>query len=248
MAYNDKLTCFRHGEPKAKRFRVFAHPWIASSASGLLAMTVVMLFLSGICFAPAHASIALLSPTQQDKLHRIEAYLSGLDSIVADFIQASPEGDIVSGAFYFRRPDKMRWQYDPPTPILMVTRGRFLTFYDYELDQVNDIPLDDTLIGFLARKDIRFDDSVKVIAMEEEAGAIRVRLVKSDRPDEGMLTLEFSDDPLLIRNIIVRDAAGQETTVALNNARFGIELADELFVFRDPRLGGAGPGGKRRRN
>ncbi len=191
----------------------------------------------------------LLSPAQQETLRRVEEYLSALDTIVADFVQVSPQGGITSGKFYFRRPNQMRWQYDPPTPILMVTRGDYLTFYDYELDQVNDIPLSDTLIGFLVRKKIRFDDKVRVISVEDEDGVIKVQLIQKKSPDEGTLTLEFSNSPLLLRNIIIRDAAEQETTIALNNARFGIELDDELFIFRDPRLGGAGPAKhKRKRN
>lgn len=197
---------------------------------------------------PQSASgVSLLSPRQQTTLRRLEDYLTGLTTIAADFVQVSPQGEVVSGKFYFRRPGKMRWQYDPPTPVLMVTRGDFLTYYDYELDQVSDFPLNETLIGFLTRENIRFDTSVEVVSLEQDAGSIRVQLVQKSKPEEGRLTLEFSDSPLLLRNILIRDAAGQETTIALNNARFGIELDNGLFEFRDPRLSGSGPGGRHKR-
>ena len=54
---------------------------------------------------------------------------------------------------------------------------------------------------------------------------------------DGQLMLEFSDKPLLIRNMVVTDATQQQTTVSLNNARFGVPLDEELFDFRDPRKG-----------
>ncbi len=62
-------------------------------------------------------------------------------------------------------------------------------------------------------------------------------MAQRDKPDDGELTLEFSDHPLLLRNMVVRDATNQVTTVSLNHARFGVKLDPELFIFRDPRKG-----------
>lgn len=136
------------------------------------------------------------------------------------------------------RPGKLRLQYDPPTPILMVTSGDYLVYYDHELGQVNYIDMDDTLVGFLARPQVRFDDSVKVVDLTQINNSIRVTILQSEKPKDGMLTLELSDNPLQIRNMIVTDSAGQITTVSLNNAKFGVKLDADLFRFKDPNLGG----------
>lgn len=172
-------------------------------------------------------------------LTRIEKYLSGISTIVADFNQVAPNGELTSGKFYLKRPQQMRWQYSPPTPILMVTRGDYLTYYDYELDQVSDIPLQDTLLGFLSQKKISFaDKAVKIVGVEQEPGVIRISLIQSDKPDDGTLTLQFSDKPLRLYNMQVMDATGQTTSINLNNARFDQKLTDEVFAFKDPRVGG----------
>jgi outer membrane lipoprotein-sorting protein len=168
-------------------------------------------------------------------IESVENYLSGLTTIVADFTQVAPDGSLTSGKFFLQRPGKMRWQYNPPTPVLMVADGKELVFYDYELEQVSHIPLDSTLIGFLAQEKIRFDDSVGIQNIEEEAGVIRITLAQKDKPKDGQLMLEFSNNPLLIRNMVVTDATNQMTTVSLNNARFGEKVDKELFIFRDPR-------------
>ena len=122
-------------------------------------------------------------------------------------------------------------------PVLMIANHGELIYYDYELDQVSHIPLDETLAGFLAQDNIRFDPkTIKILEQTAQDGVIRIRLTQKERPDEGELTLEFSDAPLQLRNMIVKDASGQETNVSLNNARFGIPLENKLFIFRDPRI------------
>ncbi len=49
------------------------------------------------------------------------------------------------------------------------------------------------------------------------------------------MSLEFSDTPLALRNMIITDATGATTRIALQNAEFGLALDNALFVFKDPR-------------
>jgi len=189
----------------------------------------------------ANPSATFLSPSEiaknQATIGRLQEYLSGLTTIVSDFTQVAPDGTLTSGKFYLERPGKMRWQYNPPTPILMVSNGSELVYYDVELEQVSHIPLDQTLIGFMAQDKIRFDSKIGIESLTVDAGTIRITLAMRDKPDDGQLTLEFSDNPLLIRNMVIRDSTNQVTTVSLNNARFGVKLDKELFIFRDRQHG-----------
>lgn len=172
-------------------------------------------------------------------LTRVQDYLNGITTIAADFTQIAPTGDLTGGKFYLKRPGKMRWQYSPPTPILMVANGGQLVYYDYELEQLTYIPMDSTLGSFLAQEKIDLSDQfVKITKFEENPGVIRLTLTQRDKPEAGSLTLEFADTPLVIRNMVITDAGGQVTTVALNNARFGEPLDKKLFVFVDPRKSG----------
>ena len=178
----------------------------------------------------AHAS------SSQATVKRLENYLTELGTLVADFTQIAPDGAIASGTFFLQRPGKMRWQYDPPNPILMLSNGSYLTYYDYELEQVNDIPLDETLAGFLARPDIRFSsDAIRIVDLREGAGSIRITLQQVNDPENGTLTLEFADKPLELKNIVLMDKLQQVTRIALSNQRYGQELDASLFTFDDPR-------------
>jgi len=171
----------------------------------------------------------------KETIKRLQDYLTNLTTIISDFTQIAPDGTLTNGKFYLQRPGKMRWQYNPPTPILMVSNGSELVFYDYELEQSSHIPLDRTLIGFLAQEKITFDGLVGITELTKQAGVIRISLSQHEKASDGQLMLEFSDKPLLLRNMVIRDATKQVTTVSLNNARFGVKMDPELFIFREPK-------------
>ena len=124
----------------------------------------------------------------------------------------------------------------PPTPVLLVSDGDTITYYDSDLGQVNYIALDDTLAGFLARKDVRLESApTKITDFKAEADVIRITIVERTDPAKGALTLEFVDRPLQLKFMTVKDASGNVTRVQLQGAEYGMKLDPALFVFKDPR-------------
>jgi outer membrane lipoprotein-sorting protein len=202
-----------------------------------LVMLALLPFVS--VAAEVKPSISFLSDAQNAShlatVTRVQNYLSNLTTLVSEFTQTAPDGSIASGKFYLQRPEKMRWQYNPPTPILIVANGSELVYYDSELEQISYIPLGSTLIGFLAEDKISFDKSVGITSFYENAGVIRIGVAQRDKPSDGNLVLEFSDKPLILRSMVVTDAGGQITNVSLNNAEFGARIDSKLFDFKDPR-------------
>ncbi len=206
---------------------------------------VLLIFALWLACFPALAAEApiVVRPyalSVQDKavLARVERYLSSLHTVRAEFIQASPNGDVSSGLFYLQRPGKLRMEYNPPVPVLMVASGGDVVYFDKELDQVSRISLESTLVGFLARDQVMFDDTVIITALKYSNASLRISLVQSRRPKDGALTLEFSDKPLIMRSMVVTDSSGQTTTVSIHNAQFNLPLDKALFIFKDPHLGG----------
>ncbi len=175
---------------------------------------------------------ATLSDRQRALLTRIEDYLNTIDTVQSRFVQVSSDGQVAEGLFYLSRPGDLRIEYDPPLPILMVTSGSFLVYYDTELKQATHIPIATTPAGILVEEQIRLNDSaLRVLGVEENANTVRVTLSRADDPDAGTLTLLFTDAPLLLRQWTVIDAQGIQTDFALNNPRFGVVLDPALFQF-----------------
>jgi outer membrane lipoprotein-sorting protein len=61
-----------------------------------------------------------------EDVKRVEAYLNGIRTLQSRFLQISNNGGAAEGALYLARPGRLRLDYDPPVPILLVTNGSFL--------------------------------------------------------------------------------------------------------------------------
>jgi outer membrane lipoprotein-sorting protein len=207
-----------------------------------------VLFGAAALFAlpPRHALAGPAALTAQDRadLRRIEAYLNGLTTLEARFVQVTNGTDLVEGIFYLKRPGRMRLEYDPPIPYLYVADGNWLTFYDADLEQRSDAPLGSTIADFITREDVRLSGDVTVTGMRRGQNLISVSLVQTSDPEAGTMTLNFTAEPIMLQSWTVRDAQGVTTQVDLTGMIPGVELANSLFVA--PRKGfGEGNGSRR---
>ncbi len=178
---------------------------------------------------------AMLSEDDRAWLTRTEDYFNSIHTIRAGFFQTSSEGGGAEGEFYLRRPGRLRVEYLPPTPVLIVGDGIFLHFHDTELGQVSDWPIFDTPLGAISDDEVRFNEDLVVTDFLRRSGSLAITLVKREDPGLGSLTLFFSEAPMELKQWKVIDAQGLVTTVALFNIETNIDLDAKLFVFDDPR-------------
>lgn len=199
--------------------------------------TLPALFLVTVFVSSAIAETAKpaqLSDDQRQTIKRVEDHLSSIKTMQAKFLQVASSGSFAEGQLYLSRPGKIRFEYAPPTPILIVSSGLVVTYFDRELEQVTQILLKATPLEFLVRENLKLSGDVTVTKFEQRRGILRITVQETDSPEEGAITLAFSEAPLALRQWVVRDAQGVATTVTLNNARVGIKLDPELFRFEAP--------------
>ncbi len=177
-----------------------------------------------------------LSPEDHADIARVEEYLNGIRTLRARFLQIADNGAAAEGTLYLLRPGKLRLEYDPPVPILMVANGRFLIHYDKELKAVTHLPINSTPAGLLVRDRIRLSGDVTATRVERGPGSLRVTLVQTEDPQAGRITLVFSERPFALSNWQVVDAQGNTTRVALIDPHAGIPLDPALFRFTDPGM------------
>jgi outer membrane lipoprotein-sorting protein len=211
-----------------------AQPTHAWRVSAMLTLWVAMVLLALVIARSAHAEMDLLKHAKD--IARVENYMSNITTLKTDFTQVAPDGGIATGIFYLQRPGKMRWQYAPPSPVLIVSDGDTLTYFDAELDQVNYVDVDDTLAGFFAQKHIKLNgEATELVGFSAKANMIRATLQKRDDPEQGQLTLEFTDGPLNLVGFTSTDTAGNVTRIAMHDVAYGMPLEARLFAFEDPR-------------
>jgi len=178
---------------------------------------------------------AKLSPADTKDLLRIEAHLNEIKVLRASFVQVSSNGKVATGKLILERPGKMRLEYDPPAPIMLIANGDFLVYFDKELQQTTHFFVDKTPLGFLLKNEIKLSGDITVTKFSRGHNTLIVSISKSKDPEKGSIAVVFSDKPLALKKWIVKDAQGIKTTVSLNNPE-RITKADpnlfDLSIFR----------------
>ncbi len=185
--------------------------------------------------APAPAKV--LSEEDQAAVDTIQSYLNELTTVQGRFIQSNADGSYVEGDFFLERPGRMRFDYDPPSPFLLVADGSDFIYVDRKLQQVTYLPLSQTPAYFLLREEFSFGEGLRLTDFRHEAGLYRLRVIQDDEPDAGSIVLTFTDRPLSLRQWTVIDAQGASTRVTLVQPQFGMPVERDLFRFVNPWRG-----------
>jgi len=194
------------------------------------------LLLAVVSLAPlsAHAALEPRSPQEQVDIARVESYLNGIKTLKAHFFQVAGDGGTSQGTAWLDRPGRMRFQYEPPAPFLLIAGHGVLTFNDSSLQQTSNIPLSRTPLGILLAENVTLNGSVTVTNIQRLPGQLQLTLVRTDSPGDGSLTLIFADNPLALRQWVVVDAQRRETHVTLSDVRLGGSFDPALFEQLSP--------------
>ncbi len=187
--------------------------------------------------AVAQTRAAVLGDADVATLKQVATYLNGLRAIQARFLQVGPDGATTQGTLWLERPGRMRFQYDKPSPLLLVASGGTVVFHDSQLDQTTNIPVGQTPLGLLLADSITLSGDVTVTEFDHPPGQFLVTLVRSRTPGDGSLTLAMNADPLALVGWSVVDAQGRETHLRLSELRPGGPYDPSLFVFKDAEDG-----------
>jgi outer membrane lipoprotein-sorting protein len=204
--------------------------WSLKGAAALALSSLALPLRLAPALAAAPPPAAQLTEQDLADVHRIEAYLNGIKSLKARFQQYSQNGGLVYGNIYLRRPGRLRIEYDPPVPVLIVADGTWASFYDTELDELNQAPLGSTPAWFLLRDPVSLTDGVTITSLKRAPGAMQIEMYQTRDPDAGQVRLIMTDQPIELRQWYIVDASNKEVHVGLDKVEIGIPLSNNLFV------------------
>ncbi len=194
------------------------------------------LLLAGLAGLPLLPTAAQAQAADRAVLARVEAYLNALRTLRARFLQVADNGASAQGTAWIWRPGRMRFDYDPPEPILLVASGGQVMMYDRELRQPSTVPTSSTPLGILLREQIRLSGDITVTGLERRGGFLHVALHRTNAAAEGRLTLTFQEEPMELRQWTVVDAQGRRTQVTLYELDTTTRPDPRIFDFNDPRF------------
>lgn len=189
---------------------------------------------------PAQTPPALvLPPPAAGDLQKAVAALRGISTLRADFVQTGNGGQRVAGVLTMKQPGRIRFQYAPGVPMLILCDGRALTVIDYEVNQVQRWPIGNSPLGALLdpRRDVaRFGKLQPTV----DPGVISIEVRDRSHPEYGVITLIFerrasAPGGLELAAWVSLDSQNKRTYIRLTNHRYGVAAPDSLFTFLDTR-------------
>jgi len=167
-------------------------------------------------FKPGAATA--LDGDRRSLVSRLSAYLSSVQTMVGDFVQVGPDGQRTRGQFYIQKPGRVRFEYQPPSPIDIVADGESVAVRDRKLATQDVYPLSQTPLRFLLKQRIDLLRDTNIVGVYSDDTFATV-VIEENHPLVGTnrLMLMFDAKDLQLKQWIVTDPQGYDTTVAVYN-------------------------------
>ncbi len=178
------------------------------------------------------ALIALALPAQAAKisLAEISGYLNKLTTAEAEFTQINADGSIGTGRLLIKRPGRVRFEYAPPDKSLVMAGGGQVAIFDAKSNQPPEqYPLSRTPLNLILAENVDLGRARMVVGHVEDGNTTRVRAQDPEHPEYGSIEMVFTDNPVELRQWVITDDAGGQTTVILGEMKKGGNLASSLF-------------------
>lgn len=174
-----------------------------------------------------------LDAEQQVTLRKINTYLNALNTMRGRFTQLGPSGEFTEGDFYLQRPGKIRFEYSPPNPILVIADGFWVGIEDRKLRDTQKYPLAATPLRLLLEKHVDIGREARIVGFKEQGGDTVLTLEARSRTTPGRLTLVLGGPSFALKQWIVIDAQGLRTEVSLFDLVADVQLDPKLFWIND---------------
>ncbi|MDE2266742.1 MAG: outer-membrane lipoprotein carrier protein LolA [Alphaproteobacteria bacterium] len=202
--------------------------------ANLFLLGILATGLGGAGQPPPQRPIVLTAADRAD-LDRVSAYLNSIHTLTGDFIQIDPDGQIDQGRFYIQKPGRVRFEYKPPNPVLIVSDGTTVAVVNRKLNTVDRYPLSATPLDLVLSDDIDLSHDNEVMAVKRQPGELTIEARSSTNRTKSNISLVFADPVLELRQWTVIDDQGQTTTVALRDLDQGATIDGQMFVLKGTR-------------
>jgi outer membrane lipoprotein-sorting protein len=167
---------------------------------------------------------------QQLSLPQISDYLNQLQTAQGGFTQINDDGTLSTGQIYIKRPGRIRFEYNPPQESLVMAGGGQLAIFDPRANTGPDrYPLSQTPLNVILQRNVDLTAARMVTGTVSDGTTTTVTVQDPDNPQYGNIQLVFTANPVALRQWIITDDLGNQTTMVLNDLTTGAAIGDIMF-------------------
>lgn len=131
------------------------------------------------------------------------------------------------------RPGKVRFDYDDPVPLVLVSDGTTVALQDSELETTDRVPLASTPLSLLLSSTLDFEKEAEVVDVRRTGDRTNITLRDKTGEMEGTLTVVLDASNNALTGWRTVDANGGRTSVLLSGVETGAKLNPRLFLLKD---------------
>ena len=175
-------------------------------------------------------ALALPAAAERISLGALSRYLNGFETAKAQFTQINADGTLSTGTLYMHRPGRVRFEYDPPDNALVLAGGGQVAVFDPKSNTPPEqYPLSRTPLSLILARTVDLGRSGMVVAHDSDGPTTSVTAQDPEHPEIGTIRLVFTADPVELRQWVITDDVGAQTTVVLGALEKGVSLGSGLF-------------------
>ena len=168
--------------------------------------------------ATGSTNASAFNATQVAQVNKVSQYLSSVQQLRGNFVQVGPDGNRIRGEFYIQKPGKVRFEYDPPSPIEIIADGQSVVVRNSKLATQDLYPLSQTPLRFLLSDRIDLLRDTNVVGVRSDEAFVTVVIEEKQAlvgTSRLMMMVGAKDNQL--KQWTVTDPQGFDTTVVVSN-------------------------------
>lgn len=215
---------------------------LAALAAALALPAAAQQLRPRLATAEAPPALVVLDGAARDAaLAQADGVLNSVTRLQGHFVQNSPDGSRAAGMFYMQRPGRLRFEYDPPATMLIVSDGSVVAMRDRALRTTERTPLRSTPLNLILRTHVDLAHDARITRVARQGDWLLITARDRSGQTDGAITLDFYGPNAELRSWEVVDATGAHTRIALSDLTQPASFDNRLFRLEDMIEGHSGP-------
>ncbi|MDC3017458.1 outer-membrane lipoprotein carrier protein LolA [Paracoccaceae bacterium] len=163
---------------------------------------------------------------KNNTLKLVKDYLGDIKTLQARFSQTDYMGEIMIGDLFLKKPGKIRFSYDSPNHLQIVSKQQAILIFDPKNSGTGPLtyPLSYTPLGFLIKNDLS-----SLINENVESFELNDLIFLKIRNPQYQLSIEFNKNPVSINGWEFKNQMGEMIKIRLKDIRKNNYISDEIF-------------------